>query len=330
MMTLLVLMMEDSITLDHINTQTNYDLSELYNNEFSNDDVIGSPYNIIDNTCEYYEPNNVKELLAHENNSLSMFCLNTQGLRAHWDSFTNLIDSMNSDTSTNSFDIIGITELYSMSQNECSLNGYHPIEFRTRNDTTQSRGGVAIYIRENLQYSFREDLSIFIPHIFESIFIEVHKNNKTIIIGTMYRPNTPPKADLDIFMHTMSDLVNILKQQEKDIYISGDVNIDLLRFPDNVKTNDYLEDILSHGFIPLITKPTRVTPYSATLIDHIYVNKQEIDATSGIVISDVADHFGIFSILKAPNKKITNNTSEQKFRSYSLENTNTFNKSFRT
>ncbi len=55
-------MMEDNITLDHINTQTNYDLSELYNNnEFSNDDVIGSAYNIIDNTCEYYEPNNVKE-----------------------------------------------------------------------------------------------------------------------------------------------------------------------------------------------------------------------------------------------------------------------------
>ncbi len=64
MMTLLILMMEDNINLDHINTHTNYDLSELYNNEFSNDDVIGSPYNIIDNTCTYYEPDDVNENIS--------------------------------------------------------------------------------------------------------------------------------------------------------------------------------------------------------------------------------------------------------------------------
>ena len=43
---------------------------------------------------------------------------------------------------SNAFDIIGITELYSMTIGECvlnHLNGYYPLEFKTRNDTTASQ-----------------------------------------------------------------------------------------------------------------------------------------------------------------------------------------------
>ncbi len=104
----------------------------------------------------------------------------------------------------NSFDIIGITELYSMSKGECSLDGYHALDFKTRDETTRSRGGVGMYVREDLNYVIRDDLSVFIPNIFESIFAEIYINHKTIIVGTIYRPNTLPKADLDIFMDTMN------------------------------------------------------------------------------------------------------------------------------
>ena len=54
----------------------------------------------------------------------------------------------------------------------------------------------------------------------------------------------------------------------------GDINIDLLKFSTHNKTNEYLDNTFSQGYIPIINKPTRVTPYSATLIDHIYINKQ--------------------------------------------------------
>jgi hypothetical protein len=44
----------------------------------------------------------------------------------------------------------------------------------------------------------RNNLGIFIPHVIESVFIEVqsHKSERPIIIWTMYKPNSPPKADL--------------------------------------------------------------------------------------------------------------------------------------
>ena len=40
-----------------------------------------------------------------------------------------------------------------------------------------------IYINDSFTYTKREDLSIFIPHVFESIFFEVQNNkNKPIIV----------------------------------------------------------------------------------------------------------------------------------------------------
>ena len=116
--------------------------------------------------------------------------LNCQGLKAHWDSFHNLLWEIGGEQ--NCLDFIGITELYSMNSGDCILNGYHPLEFKTRNDTNNSRGGIGLYIRDKYQYKLGSDLSVFIPNIFESLFVEIHMNNTSIIIGVIYRPNTPP------------------------------------------------------------------------------------------------------------------------------------------
>ena len=317
--------MGDRITLDQINTHADYDLCELYDNDNIEDEITSSPFSINENTCNYFEPDKLNKLLLNGKNNLSMFCLNCQGLRAHWDGFSDLINKMNSDDNIGSFDIIGITELYSMSSGECSINGYHPLIFKTRTDLMGSRGGVGMYIKNTYQINARNDLSIFIPHILVSIFVEIYINKKLFIIGTIYRPNTPPKADLDIFMHTIMELLTLLNKEHKDIFLLGDINIDLLKYSDHLKTNEYLENIFSHGYIPLITKPSRITTHSATLIDHIYTNKQDFKSTSGIVITDVSDHFGIFSITQISNKKKQLPSNKTSYRAYTPENINSFN-----
>ena len=144
---------------------------------------------------------------------------------------------------THCFDVIGVTELYSMSHGECMLDGYHPLEFTTRNDTNNSRGGIGIYIRDKHKYKIRHDLSLFIPHVFESIFIELTFRGKQVIIGNIYRPNTYPQADIDIFINTMNDLQQLLAAEHKESYIMGDMNLDLLKFSNHQKTADYLENI---------------------------------------------------------------------------------------
>jgi len=85
--------------------------------------------------------------------------------------------------------------------------------------------------------------------------------------------------------------------------------------------------------LPIITKPTRIFKTSATLIDHIYTNNIPNISHSGIIINDVADHFGIFFISgpksdshahKSINKRIfsKNNISSFNIKLRSIDFTN--------
>ena len=85
--------------------------------------------------------------------------------------------------------------------------------------------------------------------------------------------------------------------------IVGDFNIDLLQFQNHEQTNDFLEASFSFGLLPVITKPTRITPTSATLIDHIWVkNKSELHI-AGIILCHISDHYPTFYIHKTREEK---------------------------
>ena len=131
---------------------------------------------------------------------------------------------------------------------------------------------------------------------------EIHnvKLNKTksIIVGFIYRPNSQPRADMDIFTTELADITAKINNENKESYVMGDFNIDLLKFQSHEKTKYFIESMLTTGYLPVITKPTRVTDHSATLIDHIYSNSKSLNYKSRIVglITDVADHFGTFYV----------------------------------
>ena len=57
-----------------------------------------------------------------------------------------------------------------------AINGYHDILSNTRHDSEYGHGGVGIYINENMSFLKRDDLTIFIPHVIESLFVEVKIN----------------------------------------------------------------------------------------------------------------------------------------------------------
>ena len=53
---------------------------------------------------------------------------------------------MHGNSINEAFDIIGVTELYGMLNGECDLDGYHPMVFKTRDDTVCSRGSCHIIL----------------------------------------------------------------------------------------------------------------------------------------------------------------------------------------
>ena len=50
------------------------------------------------------------------------------------------------------------------------------------------------------------------------------------------------------------------------------MNIDLLKCHMHQQTCVYTDMLYSYDLLPVITKPTRITSHTATLIDHIYTN----------------------------------------------------------
>ena len=135
---------------------------------------------------------------------------------------------------------------------------------------------------------------------------------KTIIVGVVYRPNTQPLANLDFFIEKILEIHEIILNENKIAYLMGDYNINLLNFSTHIKTNDFLDNVISQGFVPQIIKPTRITSASATLIDHIYCNYTHTNCDSGIIITDIAAYFGVFHITYE-NMKVENQKWHKKY-----------------
>ena len=57
----------------------------------------------------------------------------------------------------------------------------------------------------------------------------------------------------------------------------------------------------SLSFQPMVTKPTRITDHSATLIDHIFFNSLEYYTVSGNIIYDISDHLPNFVLIDNAN-----------------------------
>ena len=87
------------------------------------------------------------------------------------------------------------------------------------------------YIKDDLTYFRRDDVSIFIPHVLESIFFEIRRNlNKPVIVGVIYRPNTQPRASFDLFTNHILEIQGKISNESKLAYLMGDYNINLLNF----------------------------------------------------------------------------------------------------
>ena len=74
----------------------------------------------------------------------------------------------------------------------------------------------------------------------------------------------------------------------------GDYNLDLLKTDGNQHIKDFTNMMFSSTFYPLISRLTRVTNSSASLIDNTFVNRIEKYYKCGILFTDLSDHLPVF------------------------------------
>ena len=88
----------------------------------------------------------------------------------------------------------------------------------------------------------------------------------------------------------MSKITN----ENKEVYICGDFNSDLLKLDKVSNYKRFYELMCSYGLLPQILQPTRIQGDSATIIDNIFTNNWDRKILSGNILTDLSDHFTQF------------------------------------
>ena len=76
-----------------------------------------------------------------------------------------------------------------------------------------------------------------------------------------------------------------ISNENKDIYVCGDFNTDLLKIEISNNYKKFYDLMFSYGLLPNILLPTRVQGDSATIIDNIFTNNTHKVFTSGNIIT---------------------------------------------
>ena len=147
------------------------------------------------------------------------------------------------------------------------------------------------------------------------VIIDIDKSEvnsrRNISVIILYRP---PNTDSTIFMEEM---FSILTSENRDIFMIGDFNYDTFENSiyqlKSMDSEHFINILAGFNMYKPIHKPTRIKNPSATLLDNIYTNIHiNIDSCkSGILISNISDHFfvfGIFDHMKINRSKNTFNT----------------------
>ena len=90
------------------------------------------------------------------------------------------------------------------------------------------------------------------------------------------------------------------KYGNKNIYIAGDFNFDLLKVNIHEETSIFFNKMMSNLLLPAVTIPTKINTVNDTLIDNIFSNNFNPDMISGNFSIDISDHLPSFLIV--PNK----------------------------
>ena len=221
-----------------------------------------------------------------DEHTFSSIHFNARSLPKNHDSIVNLLKLLQFD-----FDVICLSETWLKDSGEMySIPNY---SFVNKNRRLRAGGGVGIYINNNVHYISRSDVSIS-DTLGDSVFIEIPiEGKKNVVLGVIYKP---PDTNCAQFIEAFDNVISTLVLENKSIYIMGDFNLDLLKYSENNNIKQFFNVMCSNMCLPIISRPTRITRSSATLLDNIITNQMERPMHRGIIYSDVSDHLPIFQI----------------------------------
>lgn len=285
------------------------DNSRLFSPFELNDDVHSNPMSNIDPDFQFYNDhchvnltscdymmedtfNNKISDLQISDDHFSLIHSNIRSIPKNLTKFENYLSNIDMKWSVMAFSESWIKD---HSEKHYGIDGYATEHLFRKN---RSGGGVSLYIKDSIEYHVREDLNILESHI-EAIFIEINgesiNKSKNVICCALYRP---PDTDVKLFNKAITNILEKIKTERKICYLAGDFNINVMNIDKHSDTNEFIEIMFAYSMIPNISKPTRVTRLTSSLIDNIFTNDlfDSDRILNGILYTDVSDHFPVFHI----------------------------------
>lgn len=234
--------------------------------------------------------------------------LNTRSLVSSFVNVSNFIVQ-------NHFSIFCLTETWltkDTPSNLISIPGYNIL----RRDREAGRGGgVAIYFRSN--YRVEEiKLDFLNEHdLNEHLWINIRRGVYSFAVGVIYRP---PQNNITQCIQCVDNIMSYLTPLINTIIVTGDININLFNL-----NNPLTVCFDAYGFSQVVDEPTRVTEFSSTLIDPIFVSTIDLVINHGTINADeISDHRAVWCMLNIPEGK--NRSKLYTFRDFKQFDQNSF------
>ena len=237
----------------------------------------------------YYDLSEFRQNMTISDNDLGIIHLNIRSLVPKLDEVKFFLSSLSSD-----FEIICFSETWLSKGTIDLVNFTNYNHYHTVREDGRRGGGVSVFLSYRFKAKILDNITV-VEQFIESLFVQFKYGGKLMLVGIIYRP---PSSDLLLFLSKMEDILMSIGRQKYDrVLICGDFNIDILNVDGDASTSNFINLLSSHFLLPLITRPTRISNNSYSLIDNIFSQNLN-NFTSGILLSDISDHYPVFSVFK--------------------------------
>ena len=197
--------------------------------------------------------------------------------------------------------VFGISETWfdnSIDNSEIQITNYTVY----RHDRSDGWGGVALYINNRLDANL---LNIPTPDktAVETLWVKISlPKTRPILAGIVYAPSISNQLFEDL--ESVLDEVNTISASSRtpgEITCMGDFNCDKLK-PTSWEWKKLSSVMNTLHMSQIISKPTRITQFSKTCIDHIWTTSPELYTNRDVITIPFSDHLLIFGVRKSVNR----------------------------
>ena len=194
------------------------------------------------------------------------------------------------------FDVIVVTEtwLNKLTDHTFDITNYSKFSiYRNR-----SGGGVSLYYANSLDVCLLPNLT-FINEFLEVLTVRVRRDGRDLLVTGLYRCHGQSIAS---FNENFEENVLTRLPLGTDTIVCGDFNVNIFN---PLKLNpiyDFVQNLASFGFFPVINKATRIdlsnpiTKFS--LLDQIWINFSASEiVNSGVIDAGISDHLTPYLLL---------------------------------